>query len=471
MSKHKSGRKGVTAILYSEQKRGWFQKMTLTPSQLTLLGFALFIFIGMVLLRLPIAVAEPYEPSLLTALFTSTSAVCVTGLNVINPVTYFTLFGQLVVMFLIQIGGLGYMMMYSLMLLAVGRRLSLRDHMALQEVMDMPGSGGVQRFILQVLRFTLIIEGIGAFLLACYWVPQLGWSKGLYYSIFHAISAFNNAGFALFSTSFIEYQDNSLILLVISFLVILGGLGYPVLSELTRKIKQRDLQALSWRVLSINTKLGLLSTAILLGGATLLIYAFEANNPQTLGNMPWYQQLLTAFFHSAMPRTAGFNAVDLATLSHVTLFLMVTLMFIGTNPGGTGGGVKTTTIVAIGLQTFSILRGRPEVNVQQRRINMATLNKASATIFLSLMWITFVCMSLQVIENKPFLELLFETVSAFGTVGLSVNLTPTLAPLSQLLLIATMFAGRVGLLTIGTAIWWTRHKSVIKYAEEGLLVG
>ncbi len=466
-----ANKRHITSVLYREQTpKGWYHSVDLSPSQLTLLGFALLIILGALLLSLPISRTGTAPYSFLTALFTSTSAVCVTGLNVIDPSTYYTVFGQVMIMLLIQIGGLGYMTLYSLMLLAVGRRLSLRDRLALQSVLELPGPGGVVSFVMRILRFTLIIEGLGFVLLALYWVPMMG-PKGFYYALFHAISAFNNAGFALFPDNLMQFRDQPGVILPISLLIILGGLGYPIISELWGRWCQ-DRRRLRWRYLSLGTRIGLLTTGLLLFLGTFLFLVLEGARTETLAVLPGWDRLMSAFTLSVMPRTAGFNAIDLATLTQTSLFVTILLMFVGSNPGGTGGGVKTTTVFTLFMRALSVLQGRHAVNVYQRRLGDATINKATATFFISLLWVNVITLFLTLSEPKQaFLPLLFETVSAFATVGLSANLTPLLSGWGQLLIIATMYVGRVGMITLGTAIWSERHTAMLKYPEEGILVG
>jgi trk system potassium uptake protein TrkH len=329
------------------------------------------------------------------------------------------------------------MTLYSLMLLAVGRRLSLRDRLALQSVLELPGPGGVVSFVMRILRFTLIIEGLGFVLLALYWVPMMG-PKGFYYALFHAISAFNNAGFALFPDNLMQFRDQPGVILPISLLIILGGLGYPIISELWGRWCQ-DRRRLRWRYLSLGTRIGLLTTGLLLFLGTFLFLVLEGARTETLAVLPGWDRLMSAFTLSVMPRTAGFNAIDLATLTQTSLFVTILLMFVGTNPGGTGGGVKTTTVF---------------------------------TFFISLLWVNVITLFLTLSEPKQaFLPLLFETVSAFATVGLSANLTPLLSGWGQFFIIATMYVGRVGMITLGTAIWSERHTAMLKYPEEGILVG
>lgn len=441
----------------------------LTSSQLTLLGFALLITLGSFALWLPVAVTQPEKSHYLTALFTATSAVCVTGLSVVDPGKFYSLTGQWILMLLIQLGGLGYMTLYSLMILAVGKRMSLRDRLAMQQVLDLPGPGGVVRFIRRIFVFTLFIEGMGALLLASVWVPQMGWKKGLYFSLFHSVSAFNNAGFALFSDNLMGFKSNNLVLITISFLVIMGGLGYPVLSELWLRFRDQS-KPLRWQYLTLHTRVCLLATGFLLIFGTVVFWIFEASNSRTLASMTPTQQWLNAFFHSVMPRTAGFNSIDIANMTQASLFFSLSLMLVGTNPGGTGGGIKTTTLVVVLLQSISALKGKAEIILFQRQISASTQSKALATILFSILWINLVTLVMTLSEKQDLLKVLFEVVSAFATVGLSASFTPMLSPVGQILIITTMYVGRVGVITLGMALFSGHRQSLLKYPEENLLV-
>lgn len=451
------------------------QKLSLhpTPPQLTLLGFIFLIGIGSFMLWLPCSVTQPEKSNYLIALFTATSAVCVTGLSTVDPGKFYSLTGQLILITLIQLGGLGYMTLYSLMILAVGKRMSLRDRLAIQQVLDLPGPGGVVRFVQRILILTLIIEGLGGLLLASVWVPQMGWKKGFYFSIFHSISAFNNAGFSLFSDNLMHFQDNHVVLITISFLVITGGLGYPVLSELwihiKKQVKNRD-KFIHWRYLTLHTRICILSTGFLLILGTIVFWLLEVGNSNTFAPMNVINQWCNAFFHSVMPRTAGFNSVNIASMTQASLFFSLSLMLIGANPGGTGGGIKTTTLIIVLNQSISALKGKEELIIFQRKISVSTKNKALATIVFSILWINLVTLILACIEKLDLFKILFEVVSAFATVGLSSGITPLLSPIGQLLIILTMYIGRVGVITLGTALFSGHRRSLLKYPEENLLV-
>lgn len=465
---HKKPPGRFTQTLFSAPADSFSRVIAVGAPRLSLMGFLALIIVGWLLLALPFSHATVQNTPLLTDLFEATSAVCVTGLSMVDVSSYYSLFGQWVLLLLIQLGGLGYMTMYSLMLLAVRRRMSLREQLALQQVLDLPGPRGVASFILKILRFTLILEGLGAFFLCWVWVPEYGLGKGLYLSIFHSVSAFNNAGFSLFPDSLISYSSHPVVLPVIAWLIIMGSMGYPVISEIWSHWHERRL---SWRGLSLHTRVSLLATAALLVLGTLAYLVLEFNQPGTLRERSFPDKLLSAFFMAVTPRTAGFNALDLPLLTQASLFITLSLMLVGANPGGTGGGIKTTTMVVVLRDVYSTLRGQRDSVLFKRRISAATRNKAWSTILLAILWINAATLCLTVTEQDALLPMLFEVVSAFATVGLSLGYTPELSLLGQLIIIGTMYVGRVGVLTLGMAIWQQRKTSAMRYPEENLMVG
>lgn len=447
------------------KRQGWF----LNPSQLVLFSFIAFILVGFVFLSLPIA-HHGAAHRWVDDLFIAASAVCVTGLITIDPGTSYSLFGQTIIMILIQLGGLGYMTLFTVSMVLVGKQLSMRDRLNLQEATDQPGMTGVVSFAQNILKFTLVLEGVGFLLLALHTVPEFGWGQGLYQALFHAISAFNNAGFSLFPEGAMHWQGAETVLITIAGLVIVGGLGYNVNHEIVRRYLLRRMPKVRWEVL---LRVVLISTAILLVGATLLFWFSEHNNPRTLAGLPLHTQWVSAFFMAVMPRTAGFNSVDVGALSDPTLMMTMVLMFIGAGPGGTAGGIKLTTAVVIVVAAYSAIVGRDDVNLLplKRRINEKVVRKAFTVMVLSIMLIVLVTTLIASIEPLPFLAILFEVTSAFGTVGLSMGITSQFSDMSKLILTATMLAGRVGVLTIMLSIFLTRRKVRVRYSEEPLLVG
>ncbi|MFO7819697.1 MAG: TrkH family potassium uptake protein [Halanaerobacter sp.] len=436
----------------------------LTPAQVLLLGYAVIILTGSILLTLPIATTNGQGMSFLNALFTSTSATAVTGLIVENTATFFTTFGQVVILVLIQIGGLGIMTMSTLFAFLIGKKLTLRHRLVIQEDLDQFQLSGVVRLVRYVLGVTFAIEGTGALLLFLRFIKDMPFGKAVYFSIFHAVSAFNNAGFDIFGNSLENFTGDITVNLAICMLIILGGIGFAVIAELYDGKKFRNF--------SLQTKLVLSVTAFLLVLGMVVSLVLEFSNPETLGALSWKGKGLAAFFLSVTPRTAGFNTVPTGSLRSSTLFFTIVLMFIGASPGSTGGGVKTTTFGSLLAVLYTTATGKEDVEFYKRRIGKEVIYSAVAIIAISLMLVVSVTMILSITEDAAFIDLFFEAVSAFGTVGLSTGVTGNLSVVGRILIIFTMFAGRVGPLTIAVAIGErTKRKANIRYPKEKILVG
>jgi len=438
---------------------------SLSPPQVVVLGFLSVIFVGTILLSLPQTTANGERQRLVDALFTATSAVCVTGLVVHDTGDYFSLLGQIVILILIQIGGLGYMTMATFLLLLVGKTITLRERLIMQESMPQFSLGGVVQFIKYVLRVTLIVEGIGATLLSLCWIGDYPVVKAIYLGIFHTVSAFCNAGFSLFSDNLAGFRGDMAICLTVMFLIIIGGLGYVVLSDLYyfryRKFPQ----------LSIHTKMVLSITLalIVLGAATLFL--LESKNPSTLAGLPSKEKIMASLFQAVTPRTAGFNVIDVGGMMQGSLFFTIILMFIGASPGGTGGGIKTTTFGVMLATVWATLKGRRDVTLLKHRIPGEVINKSFVVGLLSILLIVIMTVLIASKESYSFIQVLFETVSAFGTVGLSTGITGGLSSLAKVLLIITMFVGRLGPLTIGVAMVREVEPLRFRYPEQRVLVG
>lgn len=448
------------------------QQITTSPARVLLLGFAAMILVGTLLLLLPISVAPGRWISLTDAFFTATSAICVTGLVVKDLSNDFSLFGQLVVLFLIQIGGFGYMTMATIMALLLGRRVSLKGRLVLREALNVFTLEGVIRFTRDLIKVTVLVEALGALLLTVRFAfddfPLL---QALYLGVFHAVSAFNNAGFSLFPTNLMGYRSDHLVNLVITTLIILGGIGFFVYSDLWRRSRHKIPR------LSLHTKLALTTTASLILLGTTLFFTFEFRNPQTLGGHPLFERLLTSYFHAVSARTAGFNTVALSQCSAVALYLLIVLMFIGASPGGTGGGIKTTTFGTIVLDLWTTLRGQVEATFYRRRLSATVVAKAYLIATLAFFWLSGVTLLLLQLEQKDFLRLIFEVTSALGTVGLStgdggsLSFSALFSDLGKLLIALTMLTGRLGPLTLGIAVLESQEKSRVQYPEGEVLVG
>ncbi|GAB4215942.1 MAG: TrkH family potassium uptake protein [Synechococcales cyanobacterium] len=444
--------------------------LSMNPVRTICLGFMGVIGVGTLLLCLPFANVAGEWGSLLTALFMSTSAVCVTGLAVVDVGSYYTGIGQFILLLLVQIGGLGYMTANTFLLLLLGRRFGLKDKLALQQSLDRPSLGGGSQLIRSIIAVTATLEILGVILLSGTFVPEMGWDRGLWFAIFHSISAFNNAGFGLLTSNFIDYRSSFNVVGTLSLLIILGGIGYNVIMEAVFWLRDHWQRRLERVTFSLNTRIVLSSTTVLLLGGAVTYGLMEWGRP--LIGTSWVERGLAIWFQSVTTRTAGFNTIDIGQLSTAALCLTIALMFVGASPGGTGGGVKTTTIQVLVSCTKAVLQGKEEVITFERQIPMTLVLKAVGVVFGSLGVVATATMALALIEqNLDFLQLLFEVVSAFATVGLSTGITATLHPSSQFILVITMYIGRVGILTLMSALQKEATPSRIHYPEESFLVG
>lgn len=439
-----------------------------SPAQVLVLSFTGLIASGTLLLLLPAATRAPI--SFVDAIFTATSAVCVTGLTVIDTATGFTTFGQVVILVLVQLGGLGYMAITTVGVLALGRQLSLSDRLTLQHALDIDSLSGLARFVLTVLKLTLALELTGAVVLTIWWMADLGVSEAAYYGLFHAVSAFNNAGFVLFSDNLVPFRGDLIVNIVISTLVVSGGLGFVVLRELRHYRPGRRV--------TLHTKLVLGLSAFLIVGATLTIWVVERGNPLTLGPLGSGEALLAAYFQAVATRSAGFNTIDVSAMMPASLFLMILLMFVGAAPGGTGGGVKISTFAVTVATIWSIVRGRDEPVLLGRRIPVVQVSRAFAICLIGFLALNGVAGLLLISEGRSLLPTLFEATSAFATTGLSmseagrsVSLAGSFSDPGRLLLAALMFVGRIGPLTMAVAIARARHVAAVRPPEGRFLVG
>lgn len=442
----------------------------MTVSRTICLGFLAIILTGAMLLMLPFSTTSGQWNDPLVSLFTSTSAVCVTGHVVVDTATHFSRFGQLIIMLLIQIGGLGYMTVTTFLLLLLGRRFGLKDKIAIQQALDRRALQGSTQILQSIVATTLLFELTGAFLLLLVFVPDLGWAKGLWFAIFHSVSAWNNAGFGLFSDNLVGYRGSLLVNAVITGLIIFGGIGYEVILEFYVMLQERRQKMKTARTL--NFQVAVSTTLFLLVGGTLAIWAIETRNPQTLGSLNIFEQILAAWFQSVTARTAGFNTIDESKLTIAGMFVTVALMFIGGSPGGTAGGLKTSTARVIASCTYAVLQGKESVILYRRQVPNTLLLKATAVSFGSL--VTVLCGTIAISIAEPrlnFITILFEVVSAFATVGLSTGITAGLTSFSKLVLIATMYIGRVGILLLISSVLGDPQPSAVSYPEESLLVG
>jgi trk system potassium uptake protein TrkH len=439
-----------------------------TPTQILVIGFLVVILIGSFLLEMPFAHEPGHQVSYIDALFTATSAVCVTGLVVVDTATTFNYIGEMIILLLIQIGGIGFVTFATLFTILLGRKVGIRERLLLSEAYNQTKLQGMVKLLLTVIYTTLFFETVGFLLLALRFVPDFGWEKGLYYSLFHSVSSFSNAGFDLFGdqkpfSSFTSYVNDPWVNLICSSLIIAGGLGFIVVWDLINYHRHKHL--------SLHTKIVLLASSLLLIGGTLVILIIEWTNPHTLAKLPFHGKWLSAYFQSVTTRSGGINTLDIAAMYPATLFFIVILMFIGAAPGSTGGGIKVTTWLTILLAAWSMTRDKRDVSIFRRRIPHDQVYKALTIMVMSIVLVVVVTMLITIFEHTSLMMALFEATSAFGTVGLSMGLTPHMTWMSKLLVITTMFAGRLGPLTLGFALAKRQTPPAFKYPEESTLIG
>lgn len=438
--------------------------ITLDPPKILVLGFAMLILLGTFLLTLPIATEDGNGLSFINALFTATSATCVTGLVVVDTADTFSMFGELVIITLIQIGGLGFMSFATFFFFLLGKKISLKERLLLKESLNNLTIEGIVKFVRRILIFTAVIESVGGIILAIRFSFDMSIGKAVYYGFFHAISMFNNAGFDLMGgfRSLTPYVDDPTVVLTVCSLITLGGLGFIVMNEL---YEYRDTHRLS-----MHAKVVLFTTIILTCGATIFIFFLEYKN--TLAPLSIAGKGLGALFQAVTPRTAGANTLPIGDLTQSTLFLTIIFMFIGAGPGSTAGGIKITTFVVLIASVWSQIRGKEDVVLFKRRIVMETILKALTVTVSGLFLVIIMTMLLSITEKDfDFLMYLFEATSAFGTVGLSMGLTPELSPIGKLLIIFTMFAGRLGPLTVGFAIAMRRKPDAFRHPRGKIMIG
>ena len=453
------------------------KKRGLSSAQIIPIGFLLVIAVGTCLLLLPFATANGVSAPFLTALFTSTTSVCVTGLVVVDTFSYWSLFGKIVILLLIQIGGLGIVAVSSSLFLLLRKSMTIRNRAVLRDAFDLDSLHGVLWFLKKVILGVLLIEGIGAVLYAFAFVPRYGFFRGVWYAIFHSISAFCNAGLDLIGPdSLLPFQSDAYVLTVTMLLIILGGLGYIVWfdSFTTARTAMKRRFGVRWffRHLSEHTKLVLWATVILIAvgaGATL---ALETNNRATLGAMPWGDRILNALFQSVTYRTAGFSAIPQSAMTDGSVLFGCVWMFIGGSPMGTAGGVKTVTLAVLLLSALSYVRGKADTVVFRRTIAYELVKKAAAILFFSLLLSLLSTVLLVAADGIPLPDAIFEVFSATGTVGLSRGLTPHLSVFGQILIILCMYLGRIG--PISLALFFHTDLSGgrnIHYAQGRYYVG
>ncbi|BAW97183.1 potassium uptake protein [[Synechococcus] sp. NIES-970] len=444
----------------------------MTIARTICLGFLSAILLGALLLTLPLSTASGEWNSPLVALFTSTSAVCVTGLIVVDTGTVFSHFGQGVILLLIQVGGLGYMTLSTFLMLLLGRRFALDQRFAIKESFDQPYSQGTRNLIRSIIATTMLGELTGIILLFGRFSQDFNPLEGLWLAIFHSISAWNNAGFSLFSDNLIGYQHSLLVSGAISGLIIFGGIGYEAIIEMYLWLRHRWLRKRRPFAFSLNFSVVTTTTLWLLGVGTVAFLFVEWSNPDTFAGMSWGEKAIAAWFQSVTTRTAGFNSIDIGKMTTAGLFITMGLMFIGASPSGTGGGIKTTTLSILASCTKTVLLGHHHVILFRREIMQTIVFKAIAVVFGSVTLITIATAVISICNPEiELIAILFEVISAFATVGLSTGITASISPIGQMTLIFTMYCGRVGVLLLMSAILGEVAPRRVSYPEENLLVG
>ncbi len=439
----------------------------LNPARIVVISFGIIILTGTLLLMLPWASRDGQSAGLITCLFTATSASCVTGLILVDTWTHWTLFGQVVILAMIQLGGLGFMTVITTVSFALRRRIGLSERLIMVSTLNLNDMDGVVRMVRHTLMGTLVIEGTGALILTLCFLPQFGLAGGLWRGIFHSISAFCNAGFDLLGSngafsSLISYNNNPVVLLTILCLIVIGGLGFFVWEDLIRHWREP-------RRLSLYSKLVLLMTGVLILGGAVFFLGVEWDNPSTLGGMSWWKKALNALFQSVTLRTAGFDSIGQGGLRDSSLAMSCILMLIG---GSTAGGLKTGTVGILLLTMRAGLAGREEVTVRRRTISQRRVMTALTLTLIVVVLFLAIAMTVSVADEVHFLSAAFEAASALATVGVTVGITPTLSPFSHVILIIAMFLGRVGIMSFSVAFLARgRNAAKIRYPMVDIMIG
>ena len=449
------------------------KKLSLSTTQIIMLSFLITIFLGSILLSLPVSSADGKGVPYLDALFTATTATCVTGLVTLPTATTWSIFGQVVILVLIQVGGLGVITIVSALMILLNRRMGIGDRLLLQDAFNLNSLSGIVRFVKRVLWGTLLVEGIGALLYMCVFIPEFG-AKGIWISVFTAISAFCNAGIDIIAeNSLCNYATNPVINIVTCLLIIISGIGYIVWWDIMgygKKAAYRNRKFFSG--LSLHSKIAIATTAILILGGSFLIFLFEYHNPLTIGNLSLFDKIQVSVFQSVTTRTAGFATVPQQNLTNASSVLCLLLMFIGGSPVGTAGGIKTVTFAVLVVSALATIQNKEEVSLFHRNISRQTVNKAIAVTTMSFAILFVSTIALCAVTATDTLDIVYETVSATATVGLTRDLTPKLNAAGKAIIIATMYLGRVGPISLALALNAKRkNQNIIKNPTEEISVG
>ncbi len=449
------------------------KKISLSTTQIILFSFLITILLGSFLLALPISASDGKALPYVDALFTATTSTCVTGLVTLTTASAWSTFGQVVIFVLIQIGGLGIITIMSGIMMMLNKKMDIGDKLLIQDAFNLNTMSGLANFVKKILFGTLIVEGIGALLYMTVFIPEFG-IKGIWISIFNAVSAFCNAGLDIIGErSLCDYATNPIINTVTSLLVIIGGIGYIVWWDVLRVIKYRTLQNKRFfRHLTLHTKIAIISTLILILGGALLFFVFEYNNPKTIGDLPLFDKLQVSFFQSVTTRTAGFATVAQENLSGASSIVSLILMFIGGSPVGTAGGVKTVTIMVLLSCALATIRNRTTSTIFNRALSNDSIRKAVAVIMSFIVIMISSTILLSTVSNAPIIDVIYESVSATATVGLSRNLTANLSVIGKIIIIVTMYFGRIGPISLAVALGKKgENQNVIADPAEEISIG
>lgn len=454
-----------------------FRKKSLTTTQIIAFGFLVTIIVGAILLMLPISSKNGEWTNIVDSLFTATTSVCVTGLTTVSTLDHWNLFGHFIILVLIQFGGLGVITFATAVLLILGKRITLKERMLLQEAYNLDTLQGLVKLTKKIMKGTFIVEGIGTILYCIHLIPEFGVIDGFQKSLFLSVSAFSNAGMDLLGNSSLQpYTGNVLINVVTMALIILGGLGFPVWWDCIRMARYQRKNKVSlrefFRKFELHSKVVFTMTGILIVGGFLIILLYEWNNPNTLGSFPWWKKGLAAMFQSVTLRTAGFFTIPQDQFFDASSLLFLLLMFVGGSPSGTAGGVKTVTIAMLALAAWSVVKGREDTETYHRKIKSWYIKKGLAVVLISFAAVVVSTSLLLIIEDRPFLDILFETTSAIGTVGLSRNVTPDLSVAGKIIIICAMYIGRIGPITM--ALFFNSKKARTcgrTLPEERIIIG
>ncbi len=449
------------------------QRIRISTTHIILLSFLITILIGALLLSLPISSANGKPTSFLDALFTATTSVCVTGLVVTPTVSSWSVFGQVVILLLIQVGGLGVITIMSGLMIVLHKKIGIGDRMLLQDAFNLNSLSGLVRFVKKVVAGTLIVEGIGALLYMTVFIPQFG-AKGIWISVFTAVSAFCNAGIDIIAeNSLCDYALNPVINIVTCALIILGGIGYIVWWDVLRVLKEaRTKKVRFFKALTLHSKIAITTSLILIFAGAVLIFAFEYNNPKTIGNYTLLQKIEASLFQSVTTRTAGFATVPQENLTNASAIVCLFLMFIGGSPVGTAGGIKTVTIAVIIVAAISSIRNKEDTEVFGRQLTKQAVSKATAVTFMSFIIMFTSTVLLSAVTDANALDVVYETVSATATVGLTRNLTASFGNIGKLIIIITMYLGRVGPISLAVAFKGSKdNQNIVRSPIEEISVG